>query len=74
MSTILSILVVISSVVIIGAVMTMESEQAGLGTLDASEAALWGQNRGSGKKEVLNRVAIVSTVVFIIALIAMAAI
>ncbi len=52
----------------------MESEQAGLGTLDGSVESLWGKNKGSGKKEILNRTTIVASIIFAIALVVMSAI
>ncbi|UHR02241.1 preprotein translocase subunit SecG [Peptoniphilus sp. GNH] len=74
MNTLLSIIIVITSIIIIVAVAMMESEQAGLGTLDGSVESLWGKNKGSGKKEILNRTTIVASIIFAIALVVMSAI
>lgn len=54
----------------------MESEQAGLGTLDGSAdmGSMWGANKGSSKKDILNRITTIATIVFAVALIALAAI
>ncbi|MDO5714367.1 MAG: preprotein translocase subunit SecG [Tissierellia bacterium] len=75
MSTVLSIIVALASLVIIVSVVVQESEQAGLGTLDGSVAdSSWGANRGTSKKQMLQRITTISAVVFILALIALAAI
>lgn len=72
MTTVLSIIVLITSLVLIVAVGMMESEQQGLGTIDGTES-LWGEHKGSGKKEMLNKTIIVASIIFAVALIVMAA-
>ncbi len=72
MTTALSIIVLITSLVLIVAVGMMESEQQGLGTIDGTES-LWGAHKGSGKKEMLNKTIIVTSIIFAVALIVMAA-
>lgn len=72
MTTALSIIVLITSLVLIVAVGMMESEQQGLGTIDGTES-LWGAHKGSGKKEMLNKTIIVTSIIFVVALIVMAA-
>ena len=72
MITALSIIVLITSLVLIVAVGMMESEQQGLGTIDGTES-LWGAHKGSGKKEMLNKTIIVTSIIFAVALIVMAA-
>lgn len=72
MTTALSIIVLITSLVLIAAVGMMESEQQGLGTIDGTES-LWGAHKGSGKKEMLNKTIIVTSIIFAVALIVMAA-
>ena len=72
MTTALSIIVLITSLVLIVAVGMMESEQQGLGTIDGTES-LWGAHKGSGKKEMLNKTIIVTSITFAVALIVMAA-
>lgn len=75
MSTVLSIIVALSSLVIIVSVVAQESEQAGLGTLSGSATETgWGANRGTSKKQMLQRTTTISAIVFIVALIALAAI
>ena len=75
MITVLSIIVALASLVIIVSVVVQESEQAGLGTLDGSVAdSGWGANRGTSKKQMLQRITAISSVVFLVALIAIAAI
>ena len=72
MTTALSIIVLITSLVLIVSVGMMESEQQGLGTIDGTES-LWGAHKGSGKKEMLNKTIIVTSIIFAVALIVMAA-
>lgn len=75
MSTLLSIIIAIAAIVVIVVVAQMESEQAGLGTLSgASDTSMWGQYKGSSKKELMNRVVIGGAVVFAVALLVLAAI
>ncbi len=75
MQTFLSIVIIVASIIDIIVVAQMESEQAGLGTLQGSEEGnLWGAHRGSSKKEIQNRVIIVTSIVFVVALIILAAI
>jgi len=52
----------------------MESEQAGLGTLQGEETSMWGSHKGSSKKDIQNRIVIGSSIVFALALIILAAI
>lgn len=72
MTTALSIIVLITSIILIVSVGMMESEQQGLGTIDGTES-LWGAHKGSGKKEMLNKTIIVTSIIFAVALIVMAA-
>lgn len=74
MSTVLSIIVSLSALVIIVSVMVQESEQQGLGTIDGSVAeANWGSHKGTSKKQMLQRTTAISGVIFMVALIAIAA-
>jgi len=52
----------------------MESEQAGLGTLQGEETAMWGSHKGSSKKDIQNRIVMITSIVFAIALIILVAI
>jgi len=74
LQTILSIIIIIASIIVITVVAQMESEQAGLGTLQGEETSLWGAHKGSSKKDIQNRIVMVSSIVFAIALIVLAAI
>lgn len=71
MQTILSIILLVVSLVIITAVVMMESKQQGLGVIDGG-ANLFGQSSMS-KDRLLNRVIIVAAIVFIVAALVMAA-
>ena len=74
MQTLLSVIIIIASVVIIAIVVQMESEQAGLGTLQGEETAMWGSHKGSSKKDIQNRIVMITSIVFAIALIILVAI
>lgn len=73
MNTLLSVITAVSSIVLIISVVLQESEQAGLGTLDGTTPdALWGSNRGTSKKEILKRITIISSAVFLVSLLLLA--
>jgi preprotein translocase secG subunit len=74
LQTLLSVIIIIASVVIIAIVAQMESEQAGLGTLQGEETAMWGSHKGSSKKDIQNRIVMITSIVFAIALIILVAI
>lgn len=74
MNVFLSAIVALASLVVIISVVLQESEQAGLGTLDGSAGDSWGSNRGTSKKQMLQRVTTIASVVLFVALIAVAAI
>lgn len=67
MSTFVSVILAISSLVLIISVVMQESSQVGLGTMDGSVGGSdWGANRGSSKKDILKRITMVSSAVFLI--------
>lgn len=74
MQTLLSIIIIIASIIVISVVAQMESEQAGLGTLQGEETSMWGSHKGSSKKDIQNRIVTISSIVFALALIVLAAI
>lgn len=74
MQTVLSIIILLVSIVITITVASMESEQAGLGTLDGSVDSLWGEHTGQSKKEKLNKIVTYSSIVFIVSLLVLLAI
>ena len=74
MQAILSIIIAVTSIVLIATVTTMESEQAGLGTLDGSVESLWGEHTGASKKEKLNKVVTISAIIFVLSLLILLAI
>ncbi|WP_295147008.1 preprotein translocase subunit SecG [uncultured Peptoniphilus sp.] len=74
MQTFLSIIIIIASIIVISVVAQMESEQAGLGTMQGEETSMWGSHKGSSKKDIQNRIVIGSSIVFALALIILAAI
>jgi len=74
LQTFLSIVIIVASIIVISVVAQMESEQAGLGTLQGEETSMWGSHKGSSKKDIQNKIVIISSVVFALALIILAAI
>ena len=74
MQTFLSIIIISASIIVISVVAQMESEQAGLGTMQGEETSMWGSHKGSSKKDIQNRIVIGSSIVFALALIILAAI
>lgn len=74
MQTLLSIIIIVASIIIITIVVQMESEQAGLGTLQGEETTTWGSHKGSSKKDIQNKIVIGSSIVFALALVILAAI
>ena len=74
MQTLLSIVIIVASIIVITVVAQMESDQAGLGTLQGEETSMWGSHKGSSKKDIQNRIVIGSSIVFALALIILAAI
>jgi preprotein translocase subunit SecG len=74
MTMLFSITILVSSVLLIISVLLRESSSEGLGAISGSSSdSLWGKNRGTSKQAMLNRVIIVSAVVFIISAVALAA-
>ena len=74
MQTLLSIVIIVASIIVISVVAQMESEQAGLGTMQGEETSMWGSHKGSSKKDIQNKIVIGSSIVFALALIILAAI
>ena len=67
LKTILSVIIALSAIVMIVTVALTESKQAGLGTLSGEESSLWGEHRGTSKKEMQDRIVMVSSIVFVVA-------
>lgn len=74
MKTLLSIIIIIAGIIVTLIIAQMETEQSGLGTLQgASDTSLWGQHKGSSKKEIQNKIVIVSSIIFAVVLLVLAA-
>lgn len=74
MKTLLSIIIIFAGIIVTLIIAQMETEQAGLGTLQgASDTSLWGQHKGSSKKEIQNKIVIVSSIIFAVVLLVLAA-
>ncbi|WBW50787.1 preprotein translocase subunit SecG [Peptoniphilus equinus] len=70
----LSIIIAVSALVVIGTVVVTESSQAGLGTLQGQQDSMWGEHRGTSKKDIENRIIMIASAVFLVSVIAIAAI
>lgn len=74
MTTLFSILMLISSITLIGSILLQESKQEGLGAMGGgSMDSMFGKSIGTSRQAMLRKVTIVSAVVFIISAIALAA-
>ncbi|RVU53959.1 preprotein translocase subunit SecG [Anaerosphaera multitolerans] len=71
METVLSAIIAITAIILIVTVVLTESDQAGLGTLSGAETA-WGEHKGSSKKDIQNKIIIVSSIVFAVAILVLA--
>lgn len=71
-----SILLLASALGVIVSVLFQESSEGGLGTIGGSSGgadSLWGMTRGKSKEAILQKITIVSAVVFIISTVILAA-
>lgn len=74
MTIFFSILVLASSLSLIVSVVLQESNEGGLGTLAGdSSASLWGKTRGKSREDVLKRITVISSVIFLISTLFLAA-
>jgi len=74
MTTFFSILVLASSLSLIISVVLQESKDDGLGALAGdSSASLWGKTRGKSREDVLKRITVISSVIFLISTLFLAA-
>lgn len=74
MTMFFSVLILISSISLIISVLLQEGSEEGLGTISGNAPeSLWGKNRGSSKQAMLQRVTIISAVIFFIATLGLAA-
>ncbi|MEW8973809.1 MAG: preprotein translocase subunit SecG [Tissierellaceae bacterium] len=74
MQTLFSVLLLVSALGVIGSVLFQEGEEGGLGAIGGSAPeSLFGSNRGTSKQAMLQRVTVISAVVFIISTLVLAA-
>lgn len=74
MTMLFSILILVSSVSLIVSVLLQEGNADGLGTIGGnSPESMWGKNRGTSKQAMLQKVTVVSAIIFIISAVALAA-
>jgi len=69
METVLLVFIIISSIGLIGSVLLQEGSQAGMGSSIAGGAeGLFGKKKAHGMQGLLNKITLVSAVVFFIAI------
>lgn len=73
METVLSIIILVASLIVVYTVAVTESDQAGLGTLSGDETSMWGEHRGTSKKEMQNKIIRTTSIIFAVALVILAA-
>ncbi len=76
MSMFFSILILVSSIILIIAVVLQEGNSEGMGSMGGgnSPSSLWGKSRGKSRGELLKRLTVGSAVVFMVSALALAAI
>lgn len=73
MTTVLSLLIVASSIVLIGSVLLSEPAEGGMNALTGgSSDSFWGSNRGNSREAMLNKATIAAAVVFMVSLLLIA--
>ncbi|NLK43402.1 MAG: preprotein translocase subunit SecG [Tissierellia bacterium] len=74
MTTFFSILVLASSLSLIVSVVMQESSEGGLGAITGdTSASLWGKTRGKSREDMLKRITVISSVIFLISTLFLAA-
>lgn len=66
MDTLFIVLMVISSIAIIVATLIMEPKTEGMGSISGAETNVFGKSASRGKEQILQRIMIVSAIVFLI--------
>jgi len=73
MTMFFSVLIVASSLSLIISVMMQEGKEGGLGTISGNSSdSLWGSHKGTSKEVMLQRVTIISSIIFMISALALA--
>ncbi len=73
MTLFFSILVLLSSLSLIISVVLQEGSEDGLGTISGGSGSLFGKTKGQSKGELLKKVTVVSSIVFLISTLFLAA-
>ncbi len=73
MTLFFSILVLLSSIALIVSIVLQEGSDEGLGSLAGGSGSLFGKTRGKSKEDMLKRITVISSVVFLISTLFLAA-
>ena len=73
MTLFFSILVLLSSISLIISVVLQEGSEDGLGTIGGGSGSLFGKTKGQSKEDMLKRVTVISSVIFLISTLVLAA-
>lgn len=73
MQTLFQILILVSSIFLIGTIMLQPSKSEGLGAISGGAEKIWGKNKARGFEETLSKLTVVSAVLFIISALVLAA-
>lgn len=72
MTTFLSALIVLASIGLIAVVILSEPSQGGMGAITGGSESFWDSNKGKSKEAMLNKLAIVCSIVFAVSLLIIA--
>ena len=62
MQTLFQILILVSSIFLIGTIMLQPSKSEGLGAISGGAEKIWGKNKARGFEETLSKLTVVSAV------------
>ncbi|WP_026896015.1 preprotein translocase subunit SecG [Clostridiisalibacter paucivorans] len=75
MTTVFTVLILITSLVLIGSILLQSGKSAGLsGSIAGGAESIWGKNKGRSYEGILSKVTTVSAIIFIISALVLAAI
>lgn len=75
MTTVFTVLILITSLVLIGSILLQSGKSAGLsGSIAGGAESIWGKNKGRSYEGILSKVTTISAIIFIISALVLAAI
>lgn len=73
MQTLFQILIIASSLFLIGTILLQPGKSEGLGTIGGGAEKIWGKNKAKGFEATLSRLTTISAIIFIISALVLAA-